>query len=36
MDFEFEDMERMQSKLSVEIHGPSGAGKTTAAIKLAM
>lgn len=36
MEFEFEEMERMQSKLSVEIHGPSGSGKTTAAIKLAM
>lgn len=36
MEFEFEDMERTQSKLSVEIHGPSGSGKTTSAIKIAM
>lgn len=35
-DFEFEDMERTQSKLSVAIMGPSGSGKTTAAIKIAM
>ena len=34
--FEFEEMERTQSKLSVGVYAPSGAGKTTAAIKLAM
>lgn len=34
--FEFEPMEKTQSKLSVAIFGPSGSGKTTAAIKLAM
>ena len=34
--FEFEEMERSQSKLSVAVYAPSGAGKTTAAIKLAM
>ena len=33
--FEFEDMERSQSKLSVAVYAPSGAGKTTAALKLA-
>ena len=35
MDFEFESMEREQSKLSVAVFGPSGSGKTTAALKLA-
>ena len=34
--FEFEEMERTQSKLSVGVYAPSGAGKTTAALKLAM
>lgn len=34
--FEFEDMERSQSKLSVAVYGPSGSGKTTALIKAAM
>lgn len=34
--FEFEPMEKIQSKLSVAIFGPSGSGKTTSAIKLAM
>ena len=33
--FEFEDMERSQSKLSVAVYAPSGAGKTTAALKIA-
>lgn len=36
MEFEFEPMERTQSKLSVAVYGPSSAGKTTGAIKLAM
>lgn len=35
MEFEFEPMERTQSKLSVAVYAPSGAGKTTAALKLA-
>jgi hypothetical protein len=35
-DFEFEKMERTQSKLSVAVYGPSSSGKTTGAIKLAM
>lgn len=35
-EFEFETMERTQSKLSVAVYGPSSSGKTTAAIKLAM
>lgn len=35
MEFEFEPMERTQSKLSVGVFAPSGAGKTTAALKLA-
>lgn len=34
--FVFEEMERAQSKLSVAVFAPSGAGKTTAALKLAM
>lgn len=34
--FEFEPMEKTQSKLSVAVYAPSGAGKTTAAIKIAM
>ena len=34
--FEFEEMTRTQSKLSVGVFAPSGAGKTTAAIKMAM
>lgn len=33
--FEFESMERTQSKLSVGVYAPSGAGKTTAALKIA-
>lgn len=33
--FAFEDMERSQSKLSVAVYAPSGAGKTTAALKIA-
>ncbi len=36
MNFNFEPMEKLQSKLSVAVFGPSGSGKTTAAIKLAM
>ena len=35
MEFEFEEMERAQSKLSVAVYAPSGAGKTTAALKIA-
>lgn len=35
-EFEFETMERTQSKLSVAVYGPSSAGKTTGALKLAM
>src|SRR5574344_99430 len=35
-DFEFESMERTQSKLSVSVFGPSGSGKTSAAFALAM
>lgn len=35
-EFEFESMERTQSKLSVAVYGPSSSGKTTGAIKLAM
>lgn len=35
-EFEFEEMSREQSKLSVAVYAPSGAGKTTGAIKLAM
>ena len=35
MEFEFETMERAQSKLSVAVYAPSGAGKTTAALKIA-
>lgn len=34
-EFTFEPMEKEQSKLSVAVYGPSGAGKTTAALKLA-
>jgi hypothetical protein len=34
--FVFEEMERAQSKLSVAVYAPSGAGKTTAALKIAM
>lgn len=33
--FEFEKMDKTQSKLSVAVYGPSGSGKTTAALKLA-
>jgi hypothetical protein len=33
--FEFEKMDKTQSKLSVEVYGPSGSGKTVAALKLA-
>ena len=35
MEFEFESMNRMQSKLSVAVYGPSGSGKTVALLKLA-
>lgn len=35
MEFEFETMDKTQSKLSVAVYGPSGSGKTTAALKLA-
>ena len=35
-EFEFETMGREQSKLSVAVYAPSGAGKTTALIKAAM
>lgn len=35
MDFEFESMDKTQSKLSVAVYGPSGSGKTVAALKLA-
>lgn len=35
MNFEFEKMDKTQSKLSVAVYGPSGAGKTVAALKLA-
>lgn len=35
MEFQFESMDRMQSKLSVAVYGPSGAGKTVALLKLA-
>lgn len=35
-EFEFEEMERTQSKLSVAVYGPSASGKTTGLIKLAM
>ena len=34
-EFIFEKMDKTQSKLSVAVYGPSGAGKTTAALKLA-
>lgn len=34
-DFEFETMDKTQSKLSVAVYGPSGSGKTVAALKLA-
>jgi len=34
-EFEFETMDRTQSKLSVAIYGPSGSGKTVAALKIA-
>lgn len=33
--FEFETMDKTQSKLSVEVYGPSGSGKTVAALKIA-
>lgn len=33
--FVFESMDKTQSKLSVAVYGPSGAGKTVAALKLA-
>lgn len=33
--FEFEPMEKTKSKLSVAVYGPSGAGKTVGALKLA-
>lgn len=33
--FEFESMDKTQTKLSVAVYGPSGAGKTVAALKLA-
>ena len=35
MEFEFEKMDKTQSKLSVAVYGPSGAGKTVSALKLA-
>ena len=35
MEFEFEKMDKTQSKLSVAVYGPSGSGKTTGALKLA-
>ena len=35
-EFEFETMGREQSKLSVAVYAPSGAGKTTALLKAAM
>lgn len=35
MEFEFEPMDKTQTKLSVAVYGPSGSGKTTAALKLA-
>lgn len=35
-EFEFEEMTRTQSKLSVAVYGPSASGKTTGLIKLAM
>jgi len=35
MEFQFEPMDRTQSKLSVAVYGPSGAGKTVALLKLA-
>jgi GTPase SAR1 family protein len=35
MEFEFEKMDKTQSKFSVAVYGPSGSGKTTAALKLA-
>ena len=35
-EFTLEPMERTQSKLSVAVYAPSGAGKTTAALKMAM
>lgn len=34
-DFDFETMDKTQSKLSVAVYGPSGSGKTVAALKLA-
>lgn len=33
--FEFESMDKTQTKLSVAVYGPSGAGKTVSAMKLA-
>lgn len=33
--FEFESMDKTQTKLSVEVYGPSGSGKTVGALKLA-
>lgn len=35
MEFEFEPMDKTQSKLSVAVYGPSGSGKTVGALKLA-
>ena len=35
MGFEFEPMDKTQTKLSVAVYGPSGSGKTVAAFKLA-
>ena len=35
MEFVFEKMDKTQTKLSVAVYGPSGAGKTVAALKLA-
>lgn len=34
-DFDFETMDKTQSKLSVAVYGPSGSGKTVGALKLA-
>jgi hypothetical protein len=36
MEFEFDTMTKLESKLSVSVYGPAGSGKTTSAFKLAM
>jgi hypothetical protein len=36
MEFEFDNMTKLESKLSVSVYGPAGSGKTTSAFKLAM